>query len=244
MRIYLICALIAVISAPSDAVINLSQHSFVAKEGFDFRIPEGWERLSESELRHLADVTNASIMDGPNVHYDYGFRLPGAAFPQIIISIISLGRVAESELRHMRRLERAISQATFFDPDIVSVQFGETFYDPESQILWSFSEGGFAGLPSARAVNAMLLTNTGLISIVGSSWAADFADHYPAFRAVIGSVRLPEHMQYMAVPASSFVSGDFDWDSIIGNAVGFGGIYLLLLLWKGIKSKFAKDNSG
>lgn len=225
---------------------NAVAKEFDSEKGFKLNLPADWIAIPKQALNQFSAHLKKVAPDAARPQYDFGFQLRASQnwfeYPYILVQVKNNGRLPESELKNLKKIESGLNQGASEAENRMSAlltqaQIGETFYDERSQRLWATMSINVADVGMVKSLLVFFLTERGMIAFGGYAKEADFAYHSNVFESIINSVSLADNLRYQprwtdALPGA----GRIDWGRIfkkalIGAVIGaiIGAIFTVIM---------------
>lgn len=239
MRIALLCVVSMLVTGNVSAQIELTQ-TFETTDDFTISIPEGWHEIPKDALETLTSNLAQLAPQAPRQVYDCGFQLDAPPewfqYPYILVQAKKTGRVRESELESMSKVERSMQRGlketqNSLDSFLSEAELGKTVYDPDEHILWAMFSMEVAEVGRVRGLTAAILTERGTIQVHSYAHDAEFEDYTPLFEAIARNVSVSESIRYRphltdSIPGIEYLDPIFKWaffGILAGSIVSFVG---------------------
>jgi hypothetical protein len=175
--------------------VCVSGATFETADEFSITLPDGWVQIPGSVLQEFAAKMNELSPDAPPQVYDYGYQLGDnggwLSYPYVLVQVRPEGRIPSGELARFPKMSSQMG-----DIDLSGVQFGESTYDKEHQILWSTLTTQPPEGETVKALIAVKLTELGYIRLTGCALDASFDDYKKVFTDAFTSLEMDDSIAY------------------------------------------------
>jgi hypothetical protein len=170
---------------------------------FSMIVPEGWQELSQSDLREITEHADSVNEIRPLAIFQ---RQIGEGYSRIDVSVHDVGRVSESELQEFVDGNKESQEGPVLEPDSGSGEKAKNlfqrleadvfFYDQTRNILLLRHQSALKGKKNIVAVNAEFFSNYGYVVVTLYGLQSDIENYYEDFDRMLDSFRFDPGYQY------------------------------------------------
>jgi hypothetical protein len=195
-------------SGISYGAVDLSK-AYRIDEGVTLHLPDNWTEIPKEQLDEMTRLITANLgVAAPK--YDFGFQLEGTeyfSYPYMIVTINNTGRINESELSNIKRIEKELGRAfdsaeQELDSLVENVNMGEQVYDEDGKRLISKAKTDVAGVGSVFMVLDLQLTGRGYIQFMLYCEESQYDKYDEIFSHIINGVEITGDALYSGAGAS------------------------------------------
>lgn len=182
------------------ASVELTQE-FHAREGFTIRLPADWKQIPPDVIKkYFSEMTRANPQM-PRAVANYAFKpasnMNPLPFPYLMIQVDHSGKLPEQRLADTRQMKRGIEKgARDASSKLSDVTASELTYDADRHIVWGTLQMTVPDGGRLKQMLATIMTEQGVIRVVGFSTDEDYETWAPTFKAIAENLVLSEKLRY------------------------------------------------
>jgi len=217
-------------------------------ENISIEVPDSWVSIPNEVLNEYSEVIHQMAPNSEKQIYDYGYQLKSSenwlVHPYILVQVKNSGRVPESKLSNLERVERKLKEGASkvggsTDGLVSEVDIQTPIYDETTHVLFSTTTQMVEGIGQVKGLISILLTEKGFINIYAYSRANEFSNYVGQFEDIVRGVKLAPHLQYQSrmtdnlpiisgVDVEELFIGGIDWlqvliAGLVGGLIAVGG---------------------